>query len=87
MRLLPAASDGTRDLVVALPPSLVDATQLEVRIVDASGGRELRQRVAGARHAGGEVRVPLPAGFTAPVLRVELYADGAGPLLHGSVAP
>lgn len=86
-RLKPAAPDGTRDLVVTLPPSLSSAERLEVRIVDASGGRELRQRVARARHADPEVQVPLPAGFNAPVLRVEVYADDVGPLLQGFVGP
>lgn len=86
-RLLPAASDGTRDLVVTLPPSLADAAQLEVRIVDATGGRELRQRIERVPHAAADVRVALPVGFTARVLRVEIHADGVGPLLQGSVAP
>lgn len=87
IRLLPATGGAARTLVVTLPPDATGAGDVEIRIVDASAGRELRQRVA--RNPGGkaEVHVPLPEGFTAPVLRVEVYANGAGPLLQGSVAP
>jgi hypothetical protein len=87
IRLLPGAAGAARTLVLALPPGATGGTDLEVRIADPSGGRELRQRVARAAGAGREVQVTLPAGFTAPVLRVEVYAGGAGPILQGQVTP
>lgn len=87
IRLLPGTSGAARTLVVTLPPGAATAGDLEVRITDPSGGRELRQRVARGPRAEAEVRVPLPAGFTAPVLRVEVYAAGEVPLLQGSIAP
>lgn len=86
IRLLPAGATG-RTLVVSLPASAAAAADVELRIVDARGGRELRQRVARAAGPGGDVQITLPAGFTGPVLQVEVYADGAGPVLQGSVTP
>ncbi|MBY0274481.1 hypothetical protein K2Z84_03995, partial [Candidatus Binatia bacterium] len=59
----------------------------ELRVVDPRGGRELRQHVARAAGPGSDLQVTLPAGFTAAVLQVEVYADGAGPVLQGSVTP
>lgn len=86
IRLLPGASGAARTLVVTLPPGST-AADVEVRIADPSGGRELRQRVARPEGASREVQVTLPAGFTAPVLRVEVYAGGAGPILQGQLTP
>ncbi|MFN8601671.1 MAG: hypothetical protein U0842_14480 [Candidatus Binatia bacterium] len=87
IRLLPAAGGAARTLVVVLPPSATTAASVEIRVVDAGGGRELRQRIRRAPGAEPEVRMTLPAGFGAAVLQVEVYADGAGPLLQGSVTP
>ena len=87
IRLLPATGGAARTLVVVLPPSATTAASVEIRVVDAGGGRELRQRIPRAPGAEPEVRMTLPAGFGAPALRVEVYADGEGPLLQGSVTP
>lgn len=85
IRLLPGASGAARTLVVTLPPSATGAADVEVRIADPSGARELRQHVVRPAGASSEVRIALPAGFGAAVLRVEVYADGAGPILQGEV--
>ena len=87
IRLLPATGGAARTLVVVLPPSAATAANVEIRVVDAGGGRELRQRIPRAPGAEPEVQMTLPAGFGAAILQVEVYADGAGPLLQGSVAP
>lgn len=87
IRLLAREGAATRTLVISLPPAAAGAADVEIRVVDAQGGRELRQRVARAAGPGSDVQIALPAGFTAPVLQVEVYAGGAGPLLEGSVTP
>jgi hypothetical protein len=60
---------------------------LEVRVRDDAGGRELRQQIERPAGALDELTVALPAGFTAPRLVVELYADGVGPFATGVVTP
>jgi hypothetical protein len=87
IRLLPGRDGATRTLIVTLPARLGDAAVLEVRIRDEDGARELRQRVERTAGANATVTLALPAGFTAPRLVVEVYADGVGPLAQEIVMP
>jgi hypothetical protein len=87
IKLLPAAAGGARTLIVTLPPSAAASAAIEIRVVDRQGGRELRQRVARPPGAPSEVQTSLPSGFSAAELQVEIYADGAGPVLQGTVTP
>jgi len=87
VRLVPGPGGGERTVVIALPPHLAGARVLEVRIRDDAGGRELRQQMERPTGATSELTVALPAGFVAPRLVVELYADGVGPFASGVVTP
>lgn len=87
VRLVPGSGGAERAIVITLPEHLAGARVLEVRVRDDAGGRELRQQIERPPGVVDEVAVALPAGFTAPRLVVELYADGVGPFASGVVTP
>lgn len=87
VRLLPRGAGATRTLVVVLPSGISGAAVIDVRIRDEDGERELRQRAHRTSATAGEVNLEIPAGFSAPQLVVEVYADGVGPVARGVVVP
>jgi hypothetical protein len=77
---------ATRELVVVLPERARRAGIVNVSIRDATGGRELKERIALAPSQS-ELRLDLPASWsTSARVVVELQAEGVGLIANGTVA-
>jgi hypothetical protein len=73
-------------LVVVLPERARRAGVVDVHVRDATGNRELRERIA-LSPSQAELRLDLPSSWSAsPTVVVELHAEGIGLVASGTVA-